>query len=102
MIRRPPRSKLFPYTTLFRSDGFDSVRPVRPAGRGGRAVEVDVGERPDRKSTSLNSSQGYISYAVFCFKKKKKNIDQKRDSNQQESHVTATTLKIRAIDKGHT
>src|SRR2546422_7546062 len=86
MIRRPPRSTLFPYTTLFRS--------VRPAARrdhhgagtlaeGSRrepplVVQTPDGgpDRPqdqDRKSTRLNSSHGYISYAVFCLKKKKKN-----------------------------
>src|SRR2546422_8046311 len=73
MIRRPPRSTLFPYTTLFRSHG----------AAVGHLVEVDLellgevhGERArapggDRKSTRLNSSHGYISYAVFCLKKKK-------------------------------
>src|SRR5687768_18052238 len=71
MIRRPPRSTLFPYTTLFRSavfDGPDARRDVVPAER--RRV-VD----PDRKSTRLNSSHGYISYAVFCLKKKKKKLN---------------------------
>src|SRR5687768_17843577 len=68
MIRRPPRSTLFPYTTLFRSN-------QAPAGRGGRLncapsrVRRPTGS--DRKSTRLNSSHGYISYAVFCLKKKK-------------------------------
>src|SRR2546429_6255973 len=87
MIRRPPRSTLFPYTTLFRSplaaqrgvavlvnrpfeDGelFERVRgkPL-PAW----AAEFDA----DRKSTRLNSSHGYISYAVFCLKKKNTNTD---------------------------
>src|SRR5687768_17699308 len=100
MIRRPPRSTLFPYTTLFRS--------VEPAHEGhpaiiaqwdperlhefaehvrhrrvpvGVPVRIDVGGQPaeeamkgveDRKSTRLNSSHGYISYAVFCLKKKNK------------------------------
>src|SRR2546422_1966734 len=76
MIRRPPRSTLFPYTTLFRSRfGRGSTRhhctaakyPV-PKANTGRAG------RRDRKSTRLNSSHGYISYAVFCLKKKKKKI----------------------------
>src|SRR6266536_4832057 len=63
MIRRPPRSTLFPYTTLFRSPGWSGPAPARgvpgcPAG--------------DRKSTRLNSSHEWISYAVFCLKKKKK------------------------------
>src|SRR2546428_7325212 len=82
MIRRPPRSTLFPYTTLFRSD---------VSGQGVRAVDVALcelvlrrvvhpvplllrldEEQADRKSTRLNSSHDQISYAVFCLKKKKK------------------------------
>src|SRR5437588_1017385 len=68
MIRRPPRSTLFPYTTLFRSH-------LRSAGRGGRAPPPPcppppTGRRRDRKSTRLNSSHTVISYAVFCLKKK--------------------------------
>src|SRR2546427_4454555 len=78
MIRRPPRSTLFPYTTLFRSgfphwrsrghDVADHARPCRAAGH------RDLDERGvgDRKSTRLNSSHSQISYAVFCLKKKKK------------------------------
>src|SRR5205809_7091031 len=71
MLRRPPRSTLFPYTTLFRSS-------LRLAGRRGRQrLPVDVPRQGvvgvrDRQSTRLNSSHGYISYAVFCLKKKKK------------------------------
>src|SRR2546422_3008899 len=73
MIRRPPRSTLFPYTTLFRSPtrGLAAARG-RPASP---AVGCAYTSRPrpgDRKSTRLNSSHGYISYAVFCLKKKKK------------------------------
>src|SRR5687768_18150249 len=70
MIRRPPRSTLFPYTTLFRSilveqmDHQDLVLLSRQFFQGGATT--------DRKSTRLNSSHGYISYAVFCLKKKKK------------------------------
>src|SRR3712207_7418643 len=86
MIRRPPRSTLFPYTTLFRSE----VRQQDVAGHVdvglGRRLEVGVEveggarqrlhqrverRRPDRKSTRLNSSHANISYAVFCLKKKK-------------------------------
>src|SRR2546430_11335297 len=77
MIRRPPRSTLFPYTTLFRSGvaggpqaprGADGERGLRrsPAGRAARAG----GRHRDRKSTRLNSSHSQISYAVFCLKKK--------------------------------
>src|SRR5712664_4413618 len=68
MIRRPPRSTLFPYTTLFRS--------VVPKRRGDRYVfHCGLHDRhyQDRKSTRLNSSHDQISYAVFCLKKKKKN-----------------------------
>src|SRR2546422_7062753 len=75
MIRRPPRSTLFPYTTLFRSRPPHEGRDQHPAGRGSGQVEAgDVlpGPARDRKSTRLNSSHGYISYAVFCLKKKKK------------------------------
>src|SRR2546430_10008197 len=101
MIRRPPRSTLFPYTTLFRSrvlhlpatdaakgapradpdghlreDGRILEAPAREAGdTGGRPAEgrVEAGTGEDRKSTRLNSSHSQISYAVFCLKKKKKN-----------------------------
>src|SRR2546422_1612084 len=70
MIRRPPRSTLFPYTTLFRSH--------RPLPGLHELIEVSSRAggwtpRSDRKSTRLNSSHGYISYAVFCLKKKKTN-----------------------------
>src|SRR2546429_4432221 len=71
MIRRPPRSTLFPYTTLFRS--FARANPEAP--RVLAHVPVLLPPTPgvtDRKSTRLNSSHGYISYAVFCLKKKKK------------------------------
>src|SRR3712207_7653664 len=82
MIRRPPRSTLFPYTTLFRSGlalQLDAER-LEPAHRrrrveGGEDVADDVAravEVLDRKSTRLNSSHANISYAVFCLKKKKK------------------------------
>src|SRR3712207_7801130 len=74
MIRRPPRSTLFPYTTLFRSRQVPHVR----AGVGHDGVESVAHPIPpfrarrDRKSTHLNSSHANISYAVFCLKKKKK------------------------------
>src|SRR2546430_12418489 len=73
MIRRPPRSTLFPYTTLFRS--LRRERRPRDAGRaGGPAGAGEPGPgAEDRKSTRLNSSHSQISYAVFCLKKKKKN-----------------------------
>src|SRR2546422_4319077 len=90
MIRRPPRSTLFPYTTLFRSHwtGKPAVRRAtwRPIPElGSRIAALQTGQADlivnvppdqiaalDRKSTRLNSSHGYISYAVFCLKKKKK------------------------------
>src|SRR5688572_31446212 len=88
MIRRPPRSTLFPYTTLFRSLS-SCFRPRQPPSRQRRPrapkppIRIpggsSAGGRPisDRKSTRLNSSHSQISYAVFCLKKKKKqqNID---------------------------
>src|SRR2546422_6690251 len=82
MIRRPPRSTLFPYTTLFRS--LDRLPAQLSGGQRqrmalGRAIvrapRAFLFDEPlsDRKSTRLNSSHGYISYAVFCLKKKKNN-----------------------------
>src|SRR2546422_5895835 len=70
MIRRPPRSTLFPYTTLFRSA---IERAVGPGVREllAQAPGLEPPTCGDRKSTRLNSSHGYISYAVFCLKKKK-------------------------------
>src|SRR5207253_3542610 len=68
MIRRPPRSTLFPYTTLFRSH---SGQEVRRRPRAGGLRRCGAGQRRDRKSTRLNSSHVAISYAVFCLKKKK-------------------------------
>src|SRR3712207_7903275 len=70
MIRRPPRSTLFPYTTLFRSRyGFNFAQVFSEATRRGQLDELDI-FRLDRKSTRLNSSHANISYAVFCLKKK--------------------------------
>src|SRR2546422_6626347 len=73
MIRRPPRSTLFPYTTLFRSQWprFRRSSGARLAEKGAVGTARWTGIR-DRKSTRLNSSHGYISYAVFCLKKKKR------------------------------
>src|SRR5258708_27014599 len=82
MIRRPPRSTLFPYTTLFRSlrqqEGQDIARRL--------IAEADVlveNFRPDRKSTRLNSSHQIISYAVFCLKKKKTRHRRIHDKRKQ-------------------
>src|SRR2546422_5476534 len=92
MIRRPPRSTLFPYTTLFRSTrhglhaalgGGVAVAAMRntlvilEGGKGTEGAQVTFATAwRDRKSTRLNSSHGYISYAVFCLKKKKQNTYQ--------------------------
>src|SRR5688572_31559755 len=96
MIRRPPRSTLFPYTTLFRSGVRDLLQAVEARGDlrvrdlllgGGQALqrEREPGLREaDRKSTRLNSSHSQISYAVFCLKKKKK--------SRQPRAATTTTF----------
>src|SRR5260221_9964688 len=94
MIRRPPRSTLFPYTTLFRSPGTDPTCSTTPGVEvflqelvgvdnlnGGALLHLDGGgsfnpqQIPDRKSTRLNSSHTVISYAVFCLKKKNNELD---------------------------
>src|SRR2546428_2357970 len=100
MIRRPPRSTLFPYTTLFRSAVNSSTVAAAlawyrsPLGRRIVAADLDVaadGGRPvDRKSTRLNSSHDQISYAVFCLKKKKsllpvRKSDRKIQNNKKNS-----------------
>src|SRR5687768_18069611 len=99
MLRRPPRSTLFPYTTLFRSTDVDALVAVDLVGR---LAVTRLGERDtcdagdvlqraldvvgralclqDRKSTRLNSSHGYISYAVFCLKKKNRTANLSRNS----------------------
>src|SRR2546427_8758941 len=91
MIRRPPRSTLFPYTTLFRScsrtpGSYRGHRPSRTRPRAAVLVARDPGARrpgdriaagADRKSTRLNSSHSQISYAVFCLKKKKKKQEER-------------------------
>src|SRR2546422_2889377 len=97
MIRRPPRSTLFPYTTLFRSE---MLRALQGHGASVDLFAARVDEAPpsgleslqihhltpvgdgDRKSTRLNSSHGYISYAVFCLKKKKNSRERFGSPNQ--------------------
>src|SRR3712207_7658951 len=90
MIRRPPRSTLFPYTTLFRSPALhaDILYPLLVCALGFTLAfaalvlartRAAVMERRDRKSTRLNSSHANISYAVFCLKKKKNPIIEGRD-----------------------
>src|SRR2546422_5008056 len=101
MIRRPPRSTLFPYTTLFRSPGcqlhseavgegvrenlLDIIGPRVVAQRDQDGNATHAGGQ-DRKSTRLNSSHGYISYAVFCLKKKKKTEKKKPPLKQYVDH----------------
>src|SRR5256886_6840713 len=94
MIRRPPRSTLFPYTTLFRS--------IATVGKAGgltvldrdtheRVYEVPITTRlnaEDRKSTRLNSSHSQISYAVFCLKKKKKHLTRLSAAPRRQQSVT--------------
>src|SRR5947208_16328170 len=87
MLRRPPRSTLFPYTTLFRSEPVDRAQGCAQVvgHRIGERLELPV-RRLDRKSTRLNSSHQIISYAVFCLKKKKKPTEIPH-SRQQEGIV---------------
>src|SRR2546427_9625724 len=102
MIRRPPRSTLFPYTTLFRSEEtllaqvqfvvgqqglfrLDLPEPLRGGDR--LATEVHEGGGLDRKSTRLNSSHSQISYAVFCLKKKKETDKESRRQCGLQEHV---------------
>src|SRR2546430_3947727 len=72
MIRRPPRSTLFPYTTLFRSRLISAAASPRPLSVTVKTRRTRPRASRDRKSTRLNSSHSQISYAVFCLKKKKK------------------------------
>src|SRR5437660_2273706 len=99
MIRRPPRSTLFPYTTLFRSCDHRR-RAVRgsPGFGGGPAAPPRVSPAPparpqDRKSTRLNSSHVAISYAVFCLKKKKNEQDSRAEAHttrRSTHHIVST------------
>src|SRR5205809_2584562 len=101
MMRRPPRSTLFPYTTLFRScrtqraSLLSRAEPVAGglARRGGRGPRRSL---QDRKSTRLNSSHGYISYAVFCLKKKKKKINLNSHQNKHTKKYTLSKKQIAA------
>src|SRR5258705_7668283 len=94
MIRRPPRSTLFPYTTLFRSQ---VLRQRRGRERRRRRLRCERRKRrrrsrPDRKSTRLNSSHLGISYAVFCFKKKK---NKKKRADEQARGTPALPVRVR-------
>src|SRR2546422_1152012 len=95
MIRRPPRSTLFPYTTLFRSIVAAITVKLDPVGAVGHLLADGqpcglhaVHRLQDRKSTRLNSSHGYISYAVFCLKKKK---NTKSKTTTTETNTTTRT-----------
>src|SRR2546430_10551190 len=94
MIRRPPRSTLFPYTTLFRS-GRRQERQIKQQlgaerGLGRHGSNTSPRSAPDRKSTRLNSSHSQISYAVFCLKKKKKNQSHANCSTSRTSCATVS------------
>src|SRR2546427_9549063 len=88
MIRRPPRSTLFPYTTLFRSQRFDVFPEPRDRLALLAAPEQQAEHKRDRKSTRLNSSHSQISYAVFCLKKKKQRT---RCTRSHKPQTTITT-----------
>src|SRR2546427_4959820 len=101
MIRRPPRSTLFPYTTLFRSfttsiarsqEGLSELSSVAVR----EMIRKMVEEEEDRKSTRLNSSHSQISYAVFCLKKKKKKITTKNTLTitKDNTSITKLTMKL--------
>src|SRR5258708_18472300 len=101
MIRRPPRSTLFPYTTLFRSSDAANRIVVAKYLLSQNADPKKVLDGLDRKSTRLNSSHQIISYAVFCLKKKKKqnkrdhehnNTQRRTDTNIQYMHATHHTV----------
>src|SRR5438270_9607011 len=100
MIRRPPRSTLFPYTTLFRSGRGGKAAPLTSAHDGRhdhdlpsrRFRALDAGRR-DRKSTRLNSSHSQISYAVFCLKKKKKKKKNKTKTTHKKQNNYSTNIK---------
>src|SRR5438094_7509922 len=95
MIRRPPRSTLFPYTTLFRSP-LQSCSPDHPASahKSFHPRKPDTNS-VDRKSTRLNSSHRTISYAVFCLKKKKKkfNININKQTDPKNTSTVINTIK---------
>src|SRR2546430_5441232 len=100
MIRRPPRSTLFPYTTLFRSGQGETFGEDFPLGPLPRAWRTQDENEQDRKSTRLNSSHSQISYAVFCLKKK--NNNERRllttTKRQQRQTLLEATAKMYCID----
>src|SRR5688572_31759498 len=97
MIRRPPRSTLFPYTTLFRSLGEAQVEAEVHQVQDDEPEDDEAGPvhhvvRRDRKSTRLNSSHSQISYAVFCLKKKKKK-KKKKNKKKNKTHQQTKNYK---------
>src|SRR2546422_8216338 len=102
MIRRPPRSTLFPYTTLFRSQtAAKSLQRLNSRSQRHQCERIAPAQRQidqltvvdqDRKSTRLNSSHGYISYAVFCLKKKKIKLQKRRDHKYKTSRTEKRAL----------
>src|SRR2546422_6675252 len=101
MIRRPPRSTLFPYTTLFRSACTRSSA-ARPAGRPSRASGNAASSTSiDRKSTRLNSSHGYISYAVFCLKKKNNKTEMRRQVKRAGQDAEKVSTAVHVDDSVH-
>src|SRR5688572_31176989 len=99
MIRRPPRSTLFPYTTLFRSQREITLqhlaRTLRAFGsRRGFGDRCPVVGQADRKSTRLNSSHSQISYAVFCLKKKKKKKKNRGITKKTRKDQNRTLVKM--------
>src|SRR5258708_15138366 len=102
MIRRPPRSTLFPYTTLFRSivgvlpPSFEMPTLARVDLLMPAQLNLSPGRTGDRKSTRLNSSHQIISYAVFCLKKKK---EDNNDINSEPTHYAAGRIQDYHIDR---
>src|SRR5438270_1840306 len=102
MIRRPPRSTLFPYTTLFRSSGDGGEQTKVQIPKENKYLHVEYGSQErglwlrharyltcrDRKSTRLNSSHSQISYAVFCLKKKKNNHNKNKTQETHNNHTS--------------
>src|SRR5260221_1719999 len=100
MIRRPPRSTLFPYTTLFRSADVIVSNPPYLRTALISTLAPEVRNEGDRKSTRLNSSHTVISYAVFCLKKKKKYTERQETSRQISSDdIVTSSVPRRAVDR---
>src|SRR2546427_2886675 len=99
MIRRPPRSTLFPYTTLFRSSEWPTPGSHPSRGPPDSRIRLFANKRSsrgtggsDRKSTRLNSSHSQISYAVFCLKKKKKNTRNTEQTHSRDKYSPSAKI----------